>query len=133
MKKNKPSYEGLQQNVRALKTPPIDVWENKYPDKEYVIKIETAEFTCVCPKTGLPDFASIWIEYVPDKVCVELKSLKEYFLFFRNIGIFHEHMTNRILDDIVKACHPRSAAIRTEFNPRGGIKTVVQAEYRAGR
>jgi len=127
MKKN--SYKKLQENVRNLKTPKIDVWENKYKDKDYIIKIETSEFTCLCPKTGLPDFATIYIEYNPDRTCIELKSFKEYLIFFRDIGIFHEHVTNRILDDFVKACRPKWAKIHTEFNIRGGIKTTVDAEY----
>lgn len=127
---SKSSYDGLQENVRKMKTPDIEVWENKYSDKKYVIKIETSEFTCICPKTGLPDFANIYIEYVPDKTCVELKSFKQYLIFFRDKGIFHEHLTNRILADFVRACRPRQARIRTEFNARGGIKTTVEAEYK---
>ena len=130
MKKHGSSYEGLQAAVRGLKTPKIDTWENKYKDKEYVIKLDTTEFTCVCPKTGLPDFACIYIEYSPDKLCIELKSFKEYLMFFRDIGIFHEHVTNRILDDFVQASHPKWAKVRGEFNIRGGIKTTVEAEYR---
>jgi len=130
LKKHGSSYEGLQAAVRGLKTPKIDTWENKYKDKEYVIKLDTTEFTCVCPKTGLPDFACIYIEYSPDKLCIELKSFKEYLMFFRDIGIFHEHVTNRILDDFVQASHPKWAKVRGEFNIRGGIKTTVEAEYR---
>ena len=84
MKNNKSSYEGLQNNIRNLKTPKIDTWSNQYPDKDYVITIEIPEFTCICPKTALPDFAFIKIEYSPDKLCVELKSLKMYTIFFRN-------------------------------------------------
>jgi len=128
--KKKNSYENLQEHIRELKTPKIDVWENKYKDKDYVIKIETPEFTCLCPKTGLPDFAAIYIEYNPDKFCIELKSFKEYLVFFRPIGIFHEHVTNRILDDFVRASKPKWAKIRTEFNIRGGMTTTVEAEYK---
>ncbi|MBI4706367.1 MAG: NADPH-dependent 7-cyano-7-deazaguanine reductase QueF [Candidatus Omnitrophica bacterium] len=128
--KRKSSYENLQKNVRQLNTPEIEVWENQYPDKDYAISIEITEFTCICPKTGLPDFALIKIDYAPDKYCAELKSLKMYTIFFRNIGIFHEHLTNKILDDFVKVCKPRWAKIITEFNPRGGIKTVVMREYK---
>jgi len=127
----KKSYTGLQEHIRNLKTPEIEVWLNKYRDKDYVIKLETREFTCVCPKTGLPDFAEIFIEYSPDKYCVELKSFKEYLVSFRNIGIFHEHLTNRVLDDIVKAAHPKWARIRSVFNIRGGIKTSVERDYKA--
>lgn len=127
--KKKSSYEGLQKNVRNLKLPKIEVWENKYKDKDYTIHLETNEFTCICPKTGLPDFAAIHIDYSPDKLCVELKSFKLYLHAFRSIGIFHEHLTNRILDDFVHASKPRWAKIRTEFNLRGGIKTTVEREY----
>jgi len=124
------SYEGLQENVRKLKTPKIYVWENKYPDKEYIINLETPEFTCICPKTGLPDFAVIKIEYWPAKLCIELKSFKEYLVFYRNTGIFHEHVVNKILEDFVKACKPRRVNITGEFNARGGIKTTVSAVYK---
>lgn len=124
------SYEGLQDNIRKLKTPAIEVWENQYPDKDYTITVEIPEFTCICPKTRLPDFATITIRYIPDKWCVELKSLKYYTIFYRGIGIFNEHVINKILDDFVKACRPRWAEIIGEFNPRGGIKTTVSAEYR---
>ena len=96
----KNSYQGLQKNVRKLKLPKIDTWENQYPEREYAIHIETDEFTCVCPKTGLPDFATIIIDYAPNDKCLELKSLKEYFLAYRELGIFHEHLTNKILDDV---------------------------------
>lgn len=123
------SYEGLQDAIRKLKTPEIEVWDNQYPDKDYIITIDIPEFTCICPKTDLPDFAVIMIKYIPDKWCVELKSLKYYTIFYRNIGIFNEHVINKILDDFVKACKPRWAEIVGEFNPRGGIKTTVKAEY----
>jgi len=129
MKKKKSSYENLQEHIRHLKLPKIAVWKNKYSDKDYVIHLETTEFTCICPKTGLPDFAGIYIDYKPDKVCVELKSFKLYLYAFRNIGIFHEHLTNRILEDFVAASKPRWMKIRTEFNLRGGIKTTVEREY----
>lgn len=125
----KSRYEGLQKDIRKLKLPKIETWENEYKDKDYAVRLETGEFTCICPKTGLPDFAAICIDYRPDKRCVELKSFKLYLHAFRNIGIFHEHVTNRILDDLVKAAKPRHARIRAEFNPRGGIKTTVEREY----
>lgn len=127
---SKSRYEGLQKNIRNLKTPKIGVWENQYPDKEYTINLENPEFTCICPKTGLPDFATITIEYSPGRYCVELKSFKMYTIFFRNVGIFHEHLINKMLDDFVKACSPRCVKIRGEFNPRGGIKTTVYREYK---
>jgi 7-cyano-7-deazaguanine reductase len=124
------SYEGLQEDVRQIKSPEIEVWRNQYPDKRYSVCLEIPEFTCICPKTGLPDFALIRIEYEPDKYCVELKSLKYYINFYRHIGIFHEHAINKILDDFVAACFPRRVKIVGEFNPRGGIKTTVIAEYK---
>jgi 7-cyano-7-deazaguanine reductase len=128
--KKKSSYEGLQKNVRIIKTPEIEVWENQYPDKIYNIVLDVPEFTCICPKTGLPDFATIKIEYSPAKYCIELKSFKMYTIFFRNMGIFHEHLINRMLEDFVKACQPRRVKITGEFNPRGGITTTVIREYR---
>lgn len=124
------SYEGLQKSIRNLKTPKIEVWANQYPDKVYTINLEIPEFTCICPKTGLPDFAAIKIEYSPKKYCVELKSLKMYAIFYRNLGIFHEHVVNRILEDFVKVCNPRWMKITGIFNPRGGISTTVTSEYR---
>jgi len=123
-------YEGLQERVRSLKTPPIEVWRNKYTDRDYFVKIETDEYTCICPKTGLPDFAAIRIEYVPDKWCIELKSFKLYLVSFRDVGIFHEHATNKILDDLVKACKPRYMKLEMEYKVRGGIKTTTNAEYK---
>ena len=122
-------YEGLQDKMRSLKTPPIEVWKNQYPDRDYIISIDISEFTCICPKTGLPDFADITIRYIPDRSCAELKSLKYYTLFYRDVGIFNEHVINKILDDFVKACRPRWVEIVGEFNARGGIKTTVSAEY----
>ncbi|OIO37625.1 MAG: NADPH-dependent 7-cyano-7-deazaguanine reductase QueF [Candidatus Omnitrophica bacterium CG1_02_49_10] len=130
MKKHPGGYEGLQENVRTLKTPLIEVWKNKYPDRDYVIDIEMPEFTCLCPKTGLPDFAKVTIRYTPDIWCLELKSLKYYELFYRDMGIFHEHVVNRFLDDIVKCAKPRWAEVVGEFNARGGIRTTVKAEYK---
>ncbi|MBM3244893.1 MAG: NADPH-dependent 7-cyano-7-deazaguanine reductase QueF [Candidatus Omnitrophica bacterium] len=128
--RHKTTYEGLQKDIRNLKTPNIDVWLNQYPDKIYTIIIEIPEFTCICPKTGLPDFAFIKIEYSPDRYCIELKSLKMYELFYRNLGIFHEHVINKFMEDFVKACNPRWAKISGEFNPRGGIQTTVWREYK---
>jgi 7-cyano-7-deazaguanine reductase len=123
-------YEGLQKNVRNLKTPEIEVWENQYQDRDYTIYMDIPEFTCICPKTGLPDFAEIKIEYSPQKYCIELKSFKLYTIYYRNIGIFHEHVVNRILEDFVKAVKPRRAKIAAVFNPRGGITTSVTREYK---
>ena len=124
------SYEGLQGNVRGLKTPKIEVWENQYPDKEYAVSLDIPEFTCFCPKTGLPDFAVIKIEYSPDKYCIELKSFKLYTIFYRQIGIFHEHLINKILEDFTSACRPRWVKVSGVFNPRGGITTTVIREYK---
>jgi 7-cyano-7-deazaguanine reductase len=128
--KKQSSYEGLQKNVRGLKTPKIEVWKNQFPDKIYNILLDVPEFTCICPKTGLPDFALIKIEYSPQDFCIELKSFKMYTIFWRNIGIFHEHLTNRMLEDFVTASRPRWVKITAEFNPRGGIKTTVIREYK---
>ena len=124
------SYDGLQENVRDLELPSIDIWDNKYPDREYAVKFETREFTCICPKTGLPDFAQIYVEYCPAGDCVELKSFKEYMTAYRNLGIFHENVINRMLADLVKACSPRWMRIKGVFNTRGGITTTVEAEWR---
>ena len=123
-------YEGLQKNIRSLKTPVIDVWENKYADKDYEIRMQVPEFTCICPKTGLPDFAILELQYRPNKYCIELKSFKYYINFYRNIGVFHEHVVNKILEDFVKAAKPKQAMIIGHFNARGGIKTTVSAEYK---
>jgi 7-cyano-7-deazaguanine reductase len=125
MKKN--SYEGRQDNIPTLKTPKIDRWEFMYPNSNTDLRIEIPEFTCVCPKTGLPDFATLRIEYRPTKWCLELKSLKEYMLFFRDLGIFHEHVVNRVLTDCAKAVAPQSMQITGIFNARGGIQTTVVA------
>ncbi len=123
------SYKGLQRDVRKMETPGIETWENEYSDKDYTIEITNPEFTAVCPKTGLPDFGTIRISYTPNEQCVELKSLREYFLFFRDVGIFHEHVVNKILEDFVAACDPRKVEIVGDFHIRGGIKTVVRADY----
>jgi len=113
----------------TLKTPIIETIENRYADRKYAINIEFPEFTCVCPKTGLPDFATIKIEYFPGKLLAELKSLKYYFISFRNVGIFHETVINRILDDLVIAVNPKSMTVCGEFNVRGGIKTTVISRF----
>ncbi|MDR3665848.1 MAG: preQ(1) synthase [Ignavibacteriaceae bacterium] len=107
----------------------IEVFENAYPKRDYSVIHEAPEFTSLCPKTGQPDFATITVEYVPDKLCIELKSLKLYFNSFRNDGIYFESVTNRILDDLVAACQPRFMLITAEFNTRGGISSIVEAEY----
>ena len=129
----KSRYEGLQGNIRKLKTSRIEVWKNQYPDKDYTILMDVPEFTCICPKTGLPDFADIKIEYSPDKYCIELKSFKLYTISFRNVGIFHEHVVNKMLEDFVAAANPRWAKITGIFNARGGIQTTVSAQYQCER
>ncbi len=129
--KQKSSYEGLQNNIRNLSTPRIEVWENEYPDKVYMINLDIPEFTCICPKTGLPDFAVMRLEYSPLRFCVELKSFKMYTIFFRNIGIFHEHLINKMLEDFVDVVKPRWVKLTGVFNPRGGITTTVSREYKS--
>ena len=123
-------YQGKQEYVRTVELPEIGVIQNEYPDKEYVAKIEYPEFSTICPKTGLPDYAKIEIVYNPGEFLVELKSLKLYFVAFRNIGFFHEHFTNRIFDDFVEAVKPNWAKIEVQVNPRGGITTTVRREYK---
>lgn len=129
----KSSYEDLQENIRKIKLPDIEVFKNKYSDRDYEVKLVLPEFTCICPKTGLPDFGTMIIWYCPDKVCVELKSVKLYIIGFRNLGIFHENAVNRILDDFVKACKPRWAQVEGIVTPRGGIQTTVVSEYKRNR
>lgn len=107
--------------------PPIECWPNQFPG--YKINVSIPEYTAVCPKTGLPDFGTITIEYEPDSLCLELKSLKNYINAYRTIGIFYENAVNRILQDIVKACNPKWAIVRGEFNVRGGMKSVIEARY----
>lgn len=124
------SYSELQDNIREMETPNIETWKNEYSDKDYTIEVTNPEFTAVCPKTGLPDFGTIQISYIPDEQCVELKSLKEYFLSYRDVGIFHEHVINKILEDFVAACNPRKVEIVGDFHIRGGMKTIVRANYK---
>ena len=119
-----------QQAARAglkKKLPAIETFPNQFP--EYEVTIDVPEFTSVCPKTGLPDFGVITITYIPDKDVLELKSLKLYLLAYRNLGIFYENAVNRILEDIVAACSPVQAKVIGDFNPRGGIRSVVEARY----
>lgn len=103
---------------------------NPQPERDYTLHIRIPEFTCLCPKTGQPDFATLHIDYVPDHHCVELKSLKQYIWSYRNEGAFHEAVANRILSDLVSALAPRFARLTAEFNVRGGIYTTVVAEHR---
>lgn len=109
----------------------LDTFENPQPGRNYTIRMRIPEFTCVCPRTGQPDFAIINIEYVPESTCVELKALKNYMWSYRDIGAFHEAVTNQMLSDLVAAVAPRFMRISAEFNVRGGIYTTVVAEHRA--
>jgi 7-cyano-7-deazaguanine reductase len=118
----KEARAGLKESLPAIET-----FRNQFPD--YEIKIEFPEFTSICPKTGLPDFGTVIIRYVPEKNCLELKSIKMYLLAYRDLGIFYENAVNRILEDVVRACHPVKAVVTGEFNPRGGLKSVVEAQY----
>ncbi len=111
----------------------LQTFPNPAPERDYEIRFETSEFTCVCPMTGQPDFGTLRIRYIPDRVCVELKSLKLYLWSFRNEGHFHEAVTNRILDDLVRLLKPRFMAIEGSFNTRGGIATTVVATYEGKR
>ncbi len=107
----------------------LETFDNQYPDRRYSIEIVCPEFTSVCPKTGQPDFGTLTITYVPAGKCVELKSLKLYLQQYRNLGIYYEHATNRILDDLVAALEPRQMSLRAAFSARGGITTTVTASY----
>jgi 7-cyano-7-deazaguanine reductase len=109
----------------------LEAFPNPHPERDYVIRFECPEFTCICPRTGQPDFATIRIRYVPDRVCVELKSLKLYLWSYRNEGAFHEAVTNRILDDLVKATQPRAIEVIGDFGVRGGIHTMVTVRHPA--
>ncbi len=126
---NESSYEGKQDEIRNWKTPEIEIFENIYPDRDYSITMTIPEFSCVCPKTGLPDFATLSLNYSPDANCIELKSFKEYLLAYRNKGIFHENVVNKVVDDIVKVIKPHRLKLVGVFNSRGGIQTTVQREY----
>ena len=109
----------------------LETFENPQPDRDYTIRIDTPEFTCLCPITGQPDFATIQLEYIADQSCLELKSLKLYFWSYRNQGAFHEAVTNTILSDLVEAISPRFMRVSADFNVRGGVYTQVIAEHRA--
>lgn len=109
----------------------LETFDNPQPDRDYTIRIDTPEFTCLCPMTGQPDFATIMIEYIADKRCLELKALKMYFWSYRDEGAFHEAVTNKILSDLVDATQPRFMRVSADFNVRGGVYTQVIAEHRA--
>jgi 7-cyano-7-deazaguanine reductase len=126
----KSPYQAFLDKQKPAPVPELEVVENRYQDRDYQIQFQIPEFTCVCPKTGLPDFATLRIVYVPDKQLIELKSLKYYIAGYRNMGIFHESVANKVLDDMVKACKPRRMKLEADFNVRGGIHTVVETSYR---
>lgn len=111
----------------TAKLPKLETWPNQF--KGYEISIEIPEYTAICPKTGLPDFGTIQFRYMPDKACVELKSLKLYIHAYRNIGIFYENAVNRILQDLVKACKPKWAVVTGNFTARGGLSSTIEAKY----
>jgi len=129
MKRKAQNYEGRQDKIRGLQLPAIETFKNIYVESDFEVAMTTPEFTCVCPKTGLPDFAELRLVYVPDKLCLELKSFKEYLLAYRDLGIFHENVVNRVLDDVVQACRPRRATLTGVFNARGGIQTTVTRHF----
>ncbi|MFZ2724945.1 MAG: preQ(1) synthase [Methylococcaceae bacterium] len=108
----------------------LETFANPQPERDYTIRITVPEFTCLCPKTGQPDFATIYLEYIPAQLCVELKALKLYIWSFRDTGAFHEAVTNEMLNDLVAAVEPHFMRLRAEFNVRGGIYTTVIAEHR---
>ncbi len=107
----------------------LETFENQFPDRDYLVEVEFPEFTSVCPKTGQPDFGTFYLEYIPDQKCIELKSLKIYLQEFRNEGIFYEHVTNFIFDDLVNSIEPRSASLTMLFNPRGGMTSEITVNY----
>lgn len=107
----------------------LETFDNPHPGRDYTIEIDSPEFTCLCPKTGQPDFATLSLDYIPDQLCVELKSLKLYYWSYRDEGAFHEDVTNTILDDLVAATSPRFMRLRARFNVRGGVYTTVEVEY----
>ena len=123
-------YQAYQGKAKAATLPALEVVDNHYSDRDYVIRFEIPEFNCVCPKTGLPDFATLTVEYVPAKKLVELKSLKLYINGYRNLGIFHEHVANKVMDDLVAATKPKKLRLTADFNVRGGIHTVISSNYK---
>ena len=123
------TYDDRQDHIPDLETPEIETFRFMFPGSDTQLTVETSEFTCVCPKTGLPDFATLRIRYQPNELCLELKSYKEYLLSFRDLGIFHEHVVNVLKRDLVKACRPVWLEIEGIFNARGGISTTAIATY----
>jgi 7-cyano-7-deazaguanine reductase len=109
--------------------PEIEVFENRFPNRRYTIQHECPEFTAVCPKTALPDFGNVIVTYIPNKLCIELKSYKYYMLAYRHVGMFHENVTNQVLEHIVAACQPHWIEVKSIFKPRGGINSIVTATH----
>lgn len=120
----------LLRKTKARPTRRLETFPNHHPERDYIVTLRTEEFTCVCPATGQPDFAKLTIHYIPDKKILEAKSLKLYLWSFRQRGVFHEHVTNVILDELIKALQPRWCKVVAEFSVRGGISITVEAEYK---
>ncbi len=117
------------QRIDTIDTNVLDTFPYEYPGKDLTINIDTDEFTAVCPFSGLPDFAVIRINYIPDKLCIELRSLKYYLMSYRNVGIYQEHAVNKILEDLVASCKPKWMQVIADYNVRGGVHTVTSVEY----
>jgi len=120
----------LKRGQKAILTSRLTAVKNQYPQRDYEVDITLPEFTCLCPLTGYPDFATIRVKYVPDKLLLELKSLKLYINKFRGQEMYHEESVNRILDELIQVCQPRWMEVVGDFNPRGNVKTVVKADYK---
>lgn len=121
------------QDASAIDASVLETFPYEYPGKEIVIHISTSEFTAVCPWSGLPDFATVEVDYIPGRVCIELRSLKYYLHSYRNVGIYQEHAVNRILEDLVRCAKPGWMRVKADYSVRGGIHTVASREYRRGR
>jgi 7-cyano-7-deazaguanine reductase len=117
------------QGLETIDIKVLDTFPYEYPGKDLTINIDTDEFTAVCPFSGLPDFATIKINYIPDKLCIELRSFKYYLMSYRNVGIYQEHAVNRILEDLVKCCKPKWMQVTADYKVRGGVHTVTSVEY----
>ncbi len=129
MKVNEKEIIGDFKSPDSVRPDILETFEYEYPETDVGLDISTDEFTCVCPKSGLPDFATITINYKPDKKCVELRSLKFYLMSYRNVGIFHEHVVNRILGDFVKAVEPKTVTVYGDFKIRGGLHTTSEVSW----
>lgn len=125
----KPDFKIQWQGYEAIRPELLETFEYEYPGRDTEVVIDTDEFTSVCPWSGLPDFADIIVEYVPARKIIELRSFKYYLYSFRNVGIFQEHLTQRLLDDLVRCCSPKRMSVTTDYNIRGGMHTVCKAAY----